>query len=187
VRRALAALTLLVAGCALLQPEGTPSRQLREIVGETVEAARATPEERSRLLAQARKMYDAVPNESNGVRYAALLATLPAPWRDDEKAAAVLGPLAAYRPESPLTQLAGVLAAGVAERQRLARDLQVAEKRAESAAQRADAAQQRAESAERREVSANERANTLQSQVEALKSIERSILQREEQRRTNKR
>ena len=187
MRRVLAALTLLVAGCALLQPEGAPSRELREIVGGTVEAARATPEERSHLVAQARKRYDTAPNESNGVRYAALLATLPAPWRDDEKAAAVLQPLAAQRPESPLTQFAGVLAANVAERQRLARDLQAAEKRAETAQQRAESAQQRAESAERRETSANERANTLQSQVEALKSIERSILQREEQRRTNKR
>jgi hypothetical protein len=178
---------LLVAGCALLQPDADASRQLREIVGETMDAARATPEEQRRRLAQARQRYDAVPNEANGLRYAALLATLPPPGRDDDKAAGVLGPLAAQRPESPLTRFAGLLAASVAERQRLAQDQRAAEKRAESATQRAEAALQRAEAAERREENAVERANTLQKQVEALKSIERSILQREEQRRTIKR
>jgi hypothetical protein len=183
----LAALAVLIAGCALVQPEDASSRQLREIVGEALEAARAAPEEQRRRLAQARQRYDAVPNEPNGVRYAALLATLPPPLRDDEKAAAVLGPLAAQRPESPLTQLAGLLAASVAERQRLAQVVRAAEQRAASAAQQAESALERAQSAERREESANQRANTLQSQVEALKSIERSILQREERRRTIKR
>ena len=189
-----AALALLAAGCALMQPEGEQSRQVREIVGEAVDAARAAPEEQRRRLAEARQRYDAVPNDSNGVRYAALLATLPPPWRDDEKAAAVLEPLAAQRPQTPLSQFAGLLAASITERRRLVQDLRAAEKRAdtavqraEAAAQRADAAVQRAESAERRELSANERANTLQGQVEALKSIERSILQREERRRTIKR
>jgi hypothetical protein len=81
--------------------------------------------------------------------------------------------VAGRKPESPLTQFAGLLAAGVAERQRLARELRSAEERAESAA--------------RREESANERANTLHQQVEALKSIERGILEREERRRTIKR
>ena len=187
MRRALAVLTALLAGCALLQPEGGETRQMSEIVGEAVEAARAAPEEQRRRLLQARQRYDAVPNESNGIRYAALLATLPPPWRDDDKAAAVLGPLAAQQPGSPLTQLAGWLAASVAERQRVAQDLRAAQQRAESAAQRAEQALQRAEAAERREESAVERANVLQKQVEALKSIERGILQREEQRRTLKR
>jgi hypothetical protein len=194
LKRAFAALTLLVAGCALLQPEAEPSRQLREIVGETVEAVRANSEEQRRRLAQARRQYDAMPNESNGVRYAALLANLPPPWRDDQKATELLGPLAAQQPASPLTRLADMLLARVTERQRLAQDLRAVEKRAEAAvqraeaaAQRAEAAQQRAESAERREESANQRANTLQGQVEALKSIERGILQREERRRINKR
>jgi hypothetical protein len=184
MRRALMLLVLATlaaaSGCALLQPNGEASRQVHEIVGEAVSAARAAPEEQRRRLSKARSMYDAVPNESNGLRYAALLATLPAPWGNDEIAAAVLGPLAARRPETPLTQLAGMLAVHVAERQRLARELRAAERRAESALARAEAA-------ERREESASERANTLQGQVEALKSIERSILQREEQRRNLKR
>ena len=74
----------------------------------------------------------------------------------------LLEPLASRRPDTPLTQLAGMLAANAAERQRLARDLRAAE---------------------RREEAAEERAATLRQQLEALKSIERGILEREEKRR----
>jgi len=196
MRRAFLALVLLVAGtgCTLMQPKADPSRLASEIVGEAAAAARSTPDEQRRRVTHARQIYDAVPSESNGLRYAMLLATLPPPLRDDAKAAAILRPLAAQRPETPLTQLSAMLAATLSERQRLVGELQAAERRAESAAQHAEAAAQhaeaaraRAEAAERREASANERANTLQGQVEALKSIERSILQREERRRTLKR
>ncbi len=183
----LLAMLAVVPGCALIEPERGPARQLREIVAETVEAARASGEEQGRRLARARAMYDAVPNEANGVRYAALLATLPPPLRDDERAAAVLGPIAAQRSGSPLRQLAAMLAAGVSERRRLERTLHASETRAASEARRADAALARAEAAERREQAANERANTLQGQVDALKAIERSILKREERRRILKR
>jgi len=93
-----------------------------------------------------------------------------------------------------MTQLAALLAASLAERQRLARDLRAAEVRVDAAEQRVTAAEQpitaaeqRALAAERREEAATERANTLHRQVEALKSIERGILEREERRRTLKR
>jgi len=181
------ALAGAVAGCALIEPQRDATREVRVIVGDAATAVRATPEEQRRRLTHALRMYDAVPNVPNGVRYGALLASLPPPLGDDAKAAAVLAPIAAMQPESPLTQLAGMLAAGLAERQRLEREQRAAARRAEDEARRADAAVARAESAERREVMANERAATLQGQVEALKSIERSILQREERRRNLKR
>ncbi|HEX5092826.1 MAG TPA: hypothetical protein VFV84_09095 [Burkholderiales bacterium] len=175
------------AGCALLQPEAAPARQVREIVGEAVAAARAAPEDQRQRLGSARQAYEAAPDDASGVRYAALLATLPAPLRDESRAAEVLAPIAVRQPATPVTELAALLSAGVAERQRLAREARGAEQRAQAASQRAEAAAARAEAAERREESANERASKLQGQVEALKSIERSILQREERRRNVKR
>jgi hypothetical protein len=189
VRGLLVALAMLTAvpGCALFKPESPSSRQLREIVAEIVEATRATAKEQVRRVANARAMYDAVPSEENGVRYAALLAMLPPPAGNDDQAAAVLRPIAAHRSGSPLNRLAAMLAAGVTERQRLARELRAVERRAEAEARRAESAQAQADAAERREAAANERANTLQGQVDALKSIERSILKREERRRTLKR
>ncbi len=177
----------LLAGCALLQPDAGEALQVREIVGGAVSAARATPEEQRRRLVHAQQMYAAVPDEANRVRLAALLATLPPPWRDDARAASLLEPLAARRPETPLAQLAGMLAASVAERQRLARELRAAESRVEAAESRVTAAESRVTAAERREEAAAERAGTLQRQVDALKAIERGILEREERRRIQQR
>jgi hypothetical protein len=196
VKRTLLALVLASAasGCALLQPEAEPARQVREIVGEAVAAAHAAPDDQRRRLAGAQRTYEAAPNDANGVRYAALLATLPLPLRDEGRAAEVLAPIAVRQPATAVTEFASLLSEGVAERQRLAREARVAEQRAraaeqraQAAAQRAEAAAARAEAAERREESANERASKLQGQVDALKSIERSILQREERRRNLKR
>lgn len=157
---------LLLSACAVLRPDAGEAMQVRDIVGTAVSGARATPEEQRRQVAHAQQMFAAVPDDANRLRLAALLATLPPPWRDEARAVALLEPLAARRPETPLTQLAGMLAAGAAERQRLARDLRAAE---------------------RREEAAEERATTLHQQVEALKSIERGILEREERRRATKR
>ena len=163
----------LLAACAALQPADSATRQLREIIDDTVQAARASPDEQGRRLARAQKQYAATPDDANRVRLGAMLATLPPPWRDEERAATMLGPVAARQPPSALTQFAALVAAGVADRQRLARELRTAEERAEAAL--------------RREESATERANTLHQQLEALKSIERGILEREERRRTLKR
>jgi hypothetical protein len=166
MRLAAGLLVLLVAGCAALHPGAGESVQVSEIVGAAVAASRATPEEQRRQLNHAQQMFAAVQDDLNRVRLATLLATLPAPLRDDARAAALLEPLAARRPETPLVQFAGLLAAGSTERQRIARDLRAAE---------------------RREEAAEERAGTLRQQVDALKSIERGILEREERRRTTNR
>jgi len=180
VKRAAILCAALLAGCALLQPDAGEALQVRQIVGGTVSAARATPAEQRRQLVHAQEMYAAVPDDANRVRLASLLATLPPPWRDDARAASLLEPLAMRRPETPVAQLAGMLAASVAERQRLARELRAAETRVE-------AAEARVAAAERREEAAVERAGTLQRQVDALKAIERGILEREEKRRKQQR
>lgn len=185
--KAVVIVVALLSGCALLQPEAGEPRQVREIVAGTVSAVRASPEEQRRQLAQAQQRYAAVPDDANRVRLAALLATLPPPWRDDARAASLLEPLALHRPDTPMVQLAGMLAASVAERRRLARELRAAEMRVEAAERRAETAEQRIEAALRREEAAAERAGTLQRQVDALKAIERGILEREERRRKQQR
>jgi len=166
MRPAAGLLVFLLAGCAVLQPGAGESLQVSEIVSAAVSAARAAPEEQRQQLLHAQKMFAAVQDDVNRARLAALLATLPAPLRDEARAAALLEPLAAHRPETPLVQFAGLLAAGTAERQKLTRDLRATEKRVEAA---------------------EERANTLRQQVDALKSIERGILEREERRRKTNR
>lgn len=159
-------LLLLAAGCATPGPGSDESARVGEVLAAALAAARAAPEEQRRQLGHAQQMFAASQGDLHRVRLAALLATLPAPLRDDARAAALLEPLAARRPETPLVQFAGLLAAGAAERLKLTRDLRATEKREEAA---------------------EERAATLQKQVEALKSIERGILEREERRRSIKR
>lgn len=154
------------AGCALLPPAGGEAAQVSDIVAAAVSAARATPEEQRRQLAHAQQNFAAVQDDANRARLAAYLTTLPVPLRDDARALALLEPLAVRKPETPLSQFAGFLAAGAAERQRLVREMRASEKREEAA---------------------EERATTLRQQVEALKSIERGILEREERRRTTNR
>ena len=153
---------------------------MSEIVGATVAVARATPEEQRRQLDHAQQTFAAVQDDANRARLAALLATLPPPLRDDARAAALLEPMAARQPETPLVQFAAMVGAGAAERARASRDLRAAERREEQAEERAKALRLQAEQAE-------ERAITLRQQLEALKSIERGILEREERRRTTKR
>jgi hypothetical protein len=173
MRLAAGLIILLLAGCAVLRPGTGESVQVSEVVGAAVAASRAAPEEQRRQLNHAQQMFAAVQDDVNRVRLAALLATLPAPLRDDARAAALLEPLAARRPETPLVQFAGLLAAGAAERQRIARDLRAAERREEAAEERASTLRQQAD--------------TLRQQLDALKSIERGILEREERRRPTNR
>ncbi len=171
---------LLLVGCTGLRPGAGEAVQMREVVGAAVTALRAATEEQRRQLNHAQQQFAAVQDDLNRVRLAALLATLPAPLRDDVRAAALLEPLAARRPETPLVQFAGLLAAGAAERQKLTRDLRATEKREEELTRDLRAA-------ERREEAADERASTLRQQMDALKSIERGILEREERRRATNR
>jgi len=187
MKAAAAILAAFLSGCALLRPDAGEALQVREIVGGTVNAARAMPEEQRRRLARAQQMYAASPDDANRLRLAALLATLPPPWRDDARAEQLLEPLATRRAETAVAELASMLAASVAERQRLARELRSATSRAEAAESRVDAAETRVAAAEQREEAAAERAGMLQRQLDALKAIERGILEREERRRSQQR
>ena len=145
---------LLAAGCAALKPEAL---SVNEIIAGAVKASHLTAEGQRRELARANDRFARESNDIDRVRLAALLATLPAPLRDDARAASLLQPL--LKQDAPLAQFAQLLAATIEERQRVVRDARTVERREES----------------------------LRQQLEALKTIERGIFEREERLRARQR
>ncbi|MFZ1908739.1 MAG: hypothetical protein WAU52_06615, partial [Burkholderiales bacterium] len=113
----------------------------------------------------------------NRLQLATLLATLPAPLRDDGAAHALLRPVAAGHGESPLQDFAVLLAGQVADRLRLARESEQAAREHERSMR----------AAELREQALREQQQTLSEQLDALKSIERGIVEREEKLRRKRR
>jgi hypothetical protein len=106
------------------------------------------------------------------VRLATLLAVLPAPLRDDARATELLEPVADAA--SPgLRRFAALLSAQVAERQRLAREND------RLARERDRTEKEHSRSDKERDL----REEALRQQLEALRSIERGILEREERLR----
>jgi hypothetical protein len=166
--RILAALAgLLLAGCAILQPVDVDA-----IVGEALNVARAPAPEQKAALARAQEAFTADTGDRNRLRLATLLVVLPAPLRDDVRAAELLEPLAdAAEPGGG--RLAALLTAQIAERQRLARELERAERLAR---ERAAADKER-----------DKREDAMRQQLEALRAIERGILEREEKLRRRQR
>jgi hypothetical protein len=97
---------------------------------------------------------------------------LPPPQRDDARAAKLLEPIADAA--SPgIGRFAAVLAAQIAERQRVAQELdRVSREATHAARERAVADKER-----------DKREEALKQQIEALRAIERGILEREEKLR----
>jgi hypothetical protein len=111
-------------------------------------------------------------NPSDRLRLATLLATLPAPMRDDARALKLLEPIADAA--SPgVGRFSALLAAQIAERQRVAQELdRVSREATHAARERAVADKER-----------DKREEALKQQIEALRAIERGILEREEKLR----
>ena len=175
------ALALLLAGCARLQPIVNP---VDAIVGEALAAARLPAAEQSEVLSRAQEAGLASPVDR--LRLATLLATLPAPLRDDARALELLEPLA-DNATSGIGRFAALLAAQVTERQRAVRDLErVTRERAAADKERAAADKERAAADKERAVADKERdkrEEALKQQLESLRAIERGILEREEKMR----
>ncbi|HXJ10005.1 MAG TPA: hypothetical protein VNH12_10885 [Burkholderiales bacterium] len=169
-RLAIAVLAVLPA-CALLNSQENPSG-VDAIVAEALAASRAPAAEQKAALARAQRKFIADASWDNRLRLATMLATLPAPLHDDVRAAELLESLAdAASPGAG--RFAALLAAQIAERQRLARELERVRRereKAESEHERADKERDKREEA-------------LRQQLEALRSIERGILEREERMR----
>ena len=162
IRALLAAAMLTVSGCALLpeQPAAVDG-----VVAEALAAARAPAAEQKAALARAQQRFMKDQSTLNRLRLATLLAALPGPLRDDARAAELLEPLAdASSPGAG--RFAALLSAQIAERQRLARELERIEREHERADKERD-----------------KREETMRQQLEALRSIERGILEREERLR----
>ena len=161
------ALLLLLAGCAPLQPQVNP---VDAILAEALAASRAPAAEQAATLNRAQQAGVASP--ADRLRLATLLATLPAPLRDDARALELLEPLAVNTAPG-IGRFAALLAVQVGERQRATRELERVTREAERAArERAAADKER-----------DKREEALKQQLEALRAIERGILEREEKMR----
>jgi len=175
------AFVLLLAGCASLQPIVNP---VDAIVAEALAASRLPADEQSAVLSRAQEAGLASPVDR--LRLATLLATLPAPLRDDARALELLEPLA-DNATSGIGRFAALLAAQVTEHQRAVRDLErVTRERAAADKERAVADKERAAADKERAAADKERdkrEEALKQQLESLRAIERGILEREEKMR----
>jgi hypothetical protein len=164
-----------LAGCAAVQPLVNP---VDGIVAEAVVAARAPAAEQAAALARAEKEVPraGTATPADRLRLATLLATLPPPLRDDARAAALLEPIADAA--SPgIGRFAALLSAQIAERQRITRELERIAREATGAARER----------ERSDKERDKREEALKQQLDALRAIERGILEREEKLRRRQR
>jgi hypothetical protein len=174
MRRLVVLASMTLAGCAAVQPLVNPTDA---IVGDAVMAARAPAAEQAAALARAQQAGSATP--SDRLRLAVLLATLPAPLRNDARAAELLEPLA--DPAAPgIGRFAALLSSQIAERQRLARELERQSRETERMAREAE---RTAREHDRSDKERDKREEALKQQLEALRAIERGILEREEKLR----
>jgi hypothetical protein len=171
--RALAALAvcLALAGCATVQPAAVDA-----VVGEALGAARAPVAEQKALLARAQEAFTANTGELNRLRLATLLVVLPVPLRDDARAAELLEPLV-NATDPGAGRFAALLTGQIVERQRLTREVErLARERVSADREHAAADRER-----------DKREDALRQQLEALRAIERGILEREEKLRRRQR
>jgi len=164
-----AAITIALTGCALLQPGAEQSSMVDAIVADAMSAARAPSAEQKAALSRAQDAFTREPSAVNRLRLATLLAALAAPLRDDARAAELLEPIADASAPG-FGRFAAFLSAQIVERQRLARELERA-----------------AREHERADKDRDKREEALRQQLEALRAIERGILEREERLRRKQR
>jgi len=154
---------LALGGCAVV-PRPAPG-PVDAAVAEAVQASRAPLAEQKAALSRAEQVFIASQTPANRLRLATLLATLPEPLRDDARAAELLEPIADAG-EPGVGRFAALLAGQVAERRRLGRE-----------------ADRAARERERTDKERDKREEALRQQLDALRAIERGILEREERLR----
>lgn len=184
MRLALPLLVLLAAGCAALKPGAEEALVVSEIVEMAVDAARAPSEVQRERLSAALEAAASRPDDASRLRAAVLLATLPAPLRDDMRAAALIRPLAERRPETALVHFAGLLQARLVEHQGAEQALrgQIDALRAQERglAEREETLRRRNQALRAGERGVAEREDTLRRQIEALRESERGMSEREQ-------
>jgi len=174
MRAALLALALL-AGCAAIDPEAARLAAVDRLLADSIYASRSPAGEQKAALSRAQAAFVAEATPLNRLRLASLLALVPAPLRDDARALELLEPLADAS-AAGTGRIAVLLQQHVLERQRLAREMD----RIGRDAERVSRERQQADR-ER-----DKREEALKAQLEALRGIERGILDREEKMRRRK-
>jgi hypothetical protein len=159
-------LFVAVAGCAALEPN-----PVDRIVAEAVVASRAPFAEQQASLGRAQQAF-ASSAPADRLRLATLLATLPPPLRDDARAVELLEPIADAGAPG-IGRFAALLAAQVNERRRVLHEVERLRAEAERTGR------ERALSDKERD----KREEAMKQQLEALRAIERGILEREEKLR----
>jgi hypothetical protein len=179
------ALALALAGCAALEPQAGQSRRIDDMIAGVLQTCQGTPEAQRHELAQARRAFAARDDDLERLRLAVLLATLPAPLRDDAQSATLLKPLAARDSANAVTRFASLLAIQLAERRRLDEKVQRRQQALISALHGMLSALQRRQGtvmqSEQRANDLQQRVNDLQQKLDALEAIERQALDREQQ------
>jgi hypothetical protein len=178
-----------LAGCAVLEPAIDP---VDSVLREAVQASRVGVAEQKAALAAAQKAFVADSTTYNRLRLATLLVTLPAPLHDDARAAELLEPLVEAA-DTSTGRFAAFLATQIAERQNIAREVQKLaaeiDRLKKEAAQEIERLKKEAAQLERERQAADKerdkREEALRQQLEALRAIERGILDREERLRRN--
>jgi len=195
MRLATALLVLLAAGCATFRPGADDAATVSETVSMAVETLRSTPEVQRERLDGALNALASQPSDANRLRAGVLLATLPSPMRDAPRASSLIHVVSDRRPETPMSQFAGLFQVRMLERERELDDLRERLNAAErqAAVLRAEVESLRANErilADREEMLRRrgqvlqrgvvEREETVRRQVEALRESERSMAEREE-------
>jgi hypothetical protein len=162
----IAAALVAVAACAALEPRGGGAVVASEgIVAEALQVRRAPPAEQKAALARAEEAMRREPTAASRLRLGTLLAVLAEPLRDAPRAAELLEPLAETA-EPGYSRMAALIVVQAQEQVRLARELD-----------------RTARERERDRLERDKREEALRQQVEALRGIERGILEREEKLR----
>jgi len=164
---------LLAAACAEFGPTPEPATAPRDaVVASVIETLRAGDAGQRRDLANARIAHRAAPEDAAPrARLGLLLALLPAPLANPAEAEALLAPLAAQS-NGVWADIASIALAGTAQRRRLEARARLAETHAAEAERGGARAEERARQAEAR-------AAETERKLEAMKAIERRVLERE--------
>lgn len=175
------ATALLVTGCTQIPaPAGPAANSPARIVAEVRTTLRADDAGRRRALANARIAQRSAPDDAAArARLGLLFALLPAPLADLDQAEALLAPLTADA-DGAWAAVAATALAGLAERRRL-------ESRARQAEARSSEAERGGARAEERAQQAEARAAEAERKLEAMKAIERRVLEREVPRNVRQR
>ena len=164
-RRLIALTFLAVVGCASLDPRTFGVVAADGIVGEAVQLRRAGAPEQKAALARAEEAMRREATPANRLRLASLLVMLPDPLRDPQRAAELVEPIADAG-DPAYGRFAALIAVQAQEQARLSRELA-----------------RTARDVERDRAERDKREAELRQQVEALRGIERGIMEREEKLR----